>query len=210
MALRCDSTAPFGRPVVPLVKMIVAGSSSATRDLLGSEGGGRRPRQQVGERPRAAFADVQRRGGRRQGVGHLIVGPCRVEDRGDRPAGDGSEGDQEVVERRAPRHRHPVAPPDTGRGEAGGDVAHPVRKLGESDRALALDSERPVPVPGGGVHRGGDRPRPPGEHRQPRPEHVVLDHLEEAAGAEDPGERVGSESVPLGPAQPSRSRTVVS
>ena len=35
MALRCDSVAPFGVPVVPLVKMIVNGSSSST-----SVGGG--------------------------------------------------------------------------------------------------------------------------------------------------------------------------
>jgi hypothetical protein len=108
-----------------------------------------------------------------------------------------------VVERRAPRHRHAVAPPDTGGGEAGGDVVHPVRELAERDRALAVDRERPVAVLGGGVDRGGDRPRSLGEHGQPCPDHVVLDHLEEAAGAEEPGERVGIEGVPLGPAQPS-------
>jgi hypothetical protein len=173
------------------------------RDLVGSEGRRRGPRQQVRERPRALLAEVQRRGRRRQGVGHLVVGPGRVEDRGDRPAGDGAEGDQAMVERRAPSHRHAVPPLDTGGGEPGGDIVHPVRKVAERDRTLALDGERPVAVLGGSVHRGGDRPRPLGEHGQPRPQNVVLDHLEEAAGAEEPGERVGIERVPLGPTQPS-------
>ncbi len=204
MTLRCDSTAPLGRPVVPLVKMIVAGVVLVDGDVVGGERRGRGTRQQVGERQRAAVADRERRVGRRPGVGHLVVGPGGVEHRGDGASGHGPEDHEAVVERRPPRHRHPVAPPDPGGGQPGGGVRHPPRQLGEGHRALALDQERPVSVAGRRVDHGRDRPRAPGEHRQPRPEDGLLDQLEEPAGPEESRERVGIERVAFGPPQAGR------
>ena len=201
MTLRCDSTAPFGRPVVPLVKMIVAGSSSSTAMSSAPSGAGAGPDSRSGERQRGPVADRERRVGRRPGVGHLVVGPGGVEHRGDSATGHGAEGDEAVVERRPSRHRHPIAPSDPGGGQPGGGVPHPVRQLGEGDRALALDQERPVSVAGRRVDHGRDRPRALGEHRQPRPEDGLLDQLEEPAGPEESRERVGIERVAFGPPQ---------
>ena len=211
MIERWVSTAALARPVVPLVKISIAGSSSAI-GVSGRPASGAWPvmvsrsasrstcgmsRSGAGEALGPLGVDEQDLGlGELEGVAHLGLGPPAVHGDGDRPDRQARPEREDPAGAVGPAQGDVVAGPDAvDVAEVRGDGRHLVREVVEGDLPPVGEGHgQPVAVGERGGEHLPERARAGPEDRHRLAEHLLGHDLERRAGTGEPlggGEEVG-------------------
>ena len=201
MRLRCDRVAPFGRPVVPLVKRMTAGESSVMTGGAAPApvglGLGRQAVDQLHRHPgrhrvlieaghQALVPRDQDRAGQLDTEMQLRSRPPSVEAGDNRPQGHRGPHQQGVLGRVGRHDRHPVARLDlVPLGQQNRQRIDVSQRVAERPGAVGRGQEDEVTVVGTvPIRCFAQCPRPPGEDGLRASEHRLSRQLEGAAGSE--------------------------